>query len=260
MANDREEKSGIRTLHVAGRILNAMADYSEPMRVTDLSRKLKIAMPTISRHLSTWRTLGFVDKPEGQDSYRLSMRIARLFNAALRQNDHASIAMPHLLELRDQISETTVFSTRSRGEITVLLCVDSGRPTTVVVREGSSVDLPFSPAARVIHAFADSEEAIDQVAREFDYGADQRWSEAAFKRKIRRARDEWYDYEIDLAGSFIGAVAAPVFDHNNQVVGAISAILPSGSLHPEPGEDIIQKVMQCARKISDYLGSKKWDE
>src|SRR6266849_8761426 len=67
----RTETSGIRTIHVATRILVALAEYRDPVRVTDLARKLGMTMPTVSRHLSTWRELGFVDKPEGQETYRL---------------------------------------------------------------------------------------------------------------------------------------------------------------------------------------------
>lgn len=261
MAEEETPPSGIRTLHVAARMLIAMADYNEPVRVTDLARRLKIATPTISRHLATWRTLGFVDKPEGQDRYRLSMRVARLANAALRQNDYASIAQPHVLELRDIVSETIVFCARSRDGIIVLLCVDSGRSTTVVVREGSSVDLPFSPSARVIEAFKEqSQEEIDALAATFDYSVDPRWSETAFKRKLRRALEEWYDFEMDLAGSFIGAIAAPVFNHNNDVIGAVAVIRPSGSILPEPSEEMIREVMRAARRITVDLGSRKWDD
>jgi DNA-binding IclR family transcriptional regulator len=252
--------SGIRTIHVAATILNALADYDEPVRVTDLARRLKMTMATISRHLSTWRSLGFVDKPEGQESYRLNMSVVRLANAAIQQNDFAGVARPYLVELRDTIAETIVLCSKERDGMFALVCLDSGRSTTVVVREGTRVDLPYSPAARLIWGFSDPElESLDAIADSFDYSMDPRWSANTFKRKIRRAREEWYDYEIDLAGSHIGAVAAPVFDHRNLVVGAVSIIRPSGSLQPDPSDELISATKRCAAAISEALGSKAWE-
>jgi IclR family KDG regulon transcriptional repressor len=251
---------GIRTIHVAATILNALADYNEPVRVTDLARRLKMTMPTISRHLATWRTLGFVDKPEGQESYRLNMNVVRLATAAIEQNDYASIARPHLLDLREQLAETIVFCSKDRRGVVALLCLDSGRSTTVVVREGSRVELPYSPAARLIWGFEHGDlEALDEKAAEFDYSADERWNANTFKRKVRRAREEWYDFEVDLAGSHIGAVAAPVFDHRDKIIGAISVIRPSGLLQPDPSDTLIAALKKSAANISEALGSRAWD-
>jgi DNA-binding IclR family transcriptional regulator len=123
------------------------------VRVTDLARSLGMSMPTISRHLATWRTLGFVDKPEGQETYRLSLKVLALADAAVKQNDHASIAYPFLVALRDEIAETVLFVIRVEHHAVNAVSLDSGRATTVVVREGTRVSLPFSPSARLIWAF-----------------------------------------------------------------------------------------------------------
>src|ERR1700742_3131934 len=88
--------------------LRPVAQYRDPVRVTDLARLLGMTMPTVSRHLSTWRELGFVDKPDGQETYRLGTKLFSLGQAAAEQNTHVSIAYPFLTELRDQIHETTV--------------------------------------------------------------------------------------------------------------------------------------------------------
>ena len=105
---DHQDPSGIRTIHVATRILVALAEYRDPVRVTDLARKLNMTMPTVSRHLSTWRELGFVDKPEGQETYRLGTKLFTLGQAAAEQNTHVSIAYPFLTELRDHAQSTIV--------------------------------------------------------------------------------------------------------------------------------------------------------
>jgi len=166
------DTSGIRTIHVATRILVALAEYRDPVRVTDLARKLGMTMPTVSRHLSTWRELGFVDKPDGQETYRLGTTLFTLGQAAAEQNTHVSVAYPFLTELREQVKETTIFTTRFQDHGIVLACLDSGRPTTIVVRPGSIVRLPYSPTARVLWAFTHPDAAtVDEAARRLAHDA-----------------------------------------------------------------------------------------
>ena len=102
---------------VAVKILKALGEYKDPVRVTDLARKLDMTMPTVSRHLSTWRELGFVDKPEGQETYRLGTELFNLGQAAAEQYTHVSIAYPFLTDLRDAIQETTIWRPSSMARL-----------------------------------------------------------------------------------------------------------------------------------------------
>ena len=251
--------SGIRTIHVATRILEALAEYRDPVRVTDLARELGMTMPTVSRHLSTWRELGFVDKPEGQETYRLGTKLFTLGQAAAEQNTHVSVAYPYISELRDQVHETTLFATRVENEAIVLVCLDSGRATTVVARPGTRVRLPYSPSARVLWAFTqEARERLDEVARKLDYSEESGINAEVFKRKIRSALKNFYDYEIEVRASGLGAISCPVFAHDNEVVAAVSLLLPSASISDPPPKQLVDRLKACAAGISAAFGSTAW--
>jgi IclR family transcriptional regulator, KDG regulon repressor len=253
------EVSGIRTIHVATRILVALAEYRDPVRVTDLARKLGMTMPTVSRHLSTWRELGFVDKPEGQETYRLGTKLFTLGQAAAEQNTHVSVAYPFLTELRDQVHETTIFATRFQDQAIVLVCLDSGRPTTVVVRPGTIVKLPYSPSARVLWAFTpEGRERLDEAARRFDYSEEPGFTQEVFKKKIRAALKNYFDYEVEVRRDGLGGIACPVFEHSNDVVAAVALLLPSAAISDPPPRQLIDKLKTCAQRISAALGSTAW--
>jgi IclR family transcriptional regulator, KDG regulon repressor len=253
------EVSGIRTIHVATRILVALAEYRDPVRVTDLARKLGMTMPTVSRHLSTWRELGFVDKPEGQETYRLGTKLFTLGQAAAEQNTHVSVAYPFLTELRDQVHETTILATRFQDQAIVLVCLDSGRPTTVVVRPGTIVKLPYSPSARVLWAFTpEARERLDEAARRFDYSEEPGFTQDVFKKKIRATLKNYYDYEVEVRRDGLGAIACPVFEHSNDVVAAVALLLPSAAISDPPPRQLVDKLKTCAQRISAALGSTAW--
>lgn len=253
------DTSGIRTIHVATRILVALAEYREPVRVTDLARKLDMTMPTVSRHLSTWRELGFVDKPEGQETYRLGTKLFSLGQAAAEQNTHVSIAYPFLTELRDQVHETTIFATRFQDHAIVLVCLDSGRPTTIVVRPGTIVRLPYSPSARVLWAFTpEAKASLDEAARRFDYSEQPKFSSEVFKRKVKFILANYYDYEVEVRRDGLGGIACPIFEHGNDVVATVGLLLPSSSISDPPPKPLVQSLKECAAKISAAMGSTAW--
>jgi DNA-binding IclR family transcriptional regulator len=253
------DTSGIRTIHVATRILVALAEYRDPVRVTDLARKLGMTMPTVSRHLSTWRELGFVDKPEGQETYRLGTTLFTLGQAAAEQNTHVSVAYPFLAELREQVKETTIFTTRFQDHGIVLACLDSGRPTTIVARPGSIVKLPYSPTARVLWAFTHPDAAtLEEAARRLDYSEQPRFTAEAFKRKVKFALANYYDYEVEVRRDGLGGIACPVFEHTNEVVATVGLMLASNALSDPPAAALVRNLKECAAKISGALGSTAW--
>jgi DNA-binding IclR family transcriptional regulator len=254
-----KEVSGIRTIHVATRILVALAEYRDPVRVTDLARKLDMTMPTVSRHLSTWRELGFVDKPEGQETYRLGTKLFTLGQAAAEQNTHVSVAYPFLTELRDQVHETTILATRFQDQAIVLVCLDSGRPTTVVVRPGTIVKLPYSPSARVLWAFTpEARDRLDEAARRFDYSDVPGFNQEVFKKKIRHVLKNYFDYEVEVRHDGLGGIACPIFEHGNDVVATVGVLLPSASISDPPPKQLIESIKNCAARISAALGSTAW--
>jgi DNA-binding IclR family transcriptional regulator len=256
---DKQDVSGIRTIHVATRILVALAEYRDPVRVTDLARKLDMTMPTVSRHLSTWRELGFVDKPEGQETYRLGTKLFTLGQAAAEQNTHVSVAYPFLTELRDQVHETTIFATRFQDQAIVLVCLDSGRPTTVVVRPGTIVKLPYSPSARVLWAFSqEARERLDEAAKRFDYSDVPGFNQEVFKKKIRHALKNYFDYEVEVRHDGLGGIACPIFEHSNDVVATVGVLLPSASISDPPPKQLVESLKNCAARISAALGSTAW--
>lgn len=256
---DKGEMSGIRTVHVAAKILAALAEYRDPVRVTDLARKLGMTMPTVSRHLSTWRDLGFVDKPDGAETYRLGTKLFTLGQAAAEQNTHVSVAYPFLAELREDVRETTFFATRFQDQAIALVCLDSGRPTTVVMRPGTILSLPFSPTARVLWAFGrNALEKLDETARKYDSTNQPGFTQETFKKRIRAALKNWYDYEIEVRESGLGAISCPVFEHSNDVVATVTLLLPANLLSDPPSKQMVDRLKRCAASISEALGSTAW--
>jgi IclR family transcriptional regulator, KDG regulon repressor len=238
----------VRTVIVAAKVLDALAEFRGPVRLTELARVLKMTLPRISRHVSTLRALGFIEKAEPMEAYRLGTKLFVMGQIALEQNALANVAPPHLARLRDQIRRSVILSTRSGEGCVVLTCVPSNESPTIIVRPGSQLVLPNSPSARIARAFASTPGTSAEAATS-DY-VDERQNFILAN---------YYDYETDTRASGIGSVAAPVFDHEDHLAGVVAVVMPSTALAAGPDPAIVKALMDCTARISSTMGSSAWD-
>lgn len=261
-ANPSQEKvergdAGVRTVRVTVQLLDALAQFQEPARITDLALRLNMTLPRVSRHVATLRSLGLIDKAEPLEAYRLGHKLLSLGQAALAQNSLASTAYPHLRRLRDTSKRTVLLSTQVAQGASVLVCLDSGASTTIFVRPGTILEFPTSPSARVLYAFStdDHRRAIGAAHDLLEYA---QISRRQLESRLEQIQRDYYDFSADARRDGIGAIACPIFDHENKASGAVSVVAPTASLPKTPDEHLTGMVKSCAADISDALGSTAW--
>ena len=252
--------NSVRTVRVTVQVLDALAGFREPARITDLAQRLNMTLPRVSRHVATLRSLGFIEKAEPLEAYRLGAKLFSLGQAALQQNSLASVAHPYLLKLRDQVRKTVLLSTPAPGGTAVLMCLDSGEPTTIVVQPGTLLEFPQSPAARVVSAFTvnsgDGSGSSAMAQALMDYA---QVSRKQLEAKIEQILRDYYDFSPDARNTGIGAVAVPVFNHQNRIAGAISIVAPTATLGNHADPQLVSASQACASRISKALGATLWD-
>lgn len=246
--DERGDTGIVRTVVVASKVLDALGSMRGPVRLADLARSLKMTLPRISRHVATLRSLELIEKAEPQEAYRLGTKLFVLGQIALEQNALAQVCEPHLARLRDQAHRTVILSTRSGDTGSVLICVPSHESPTIVVRPGSRLELPTSPSARILYTFRDShEEARPKSA------------DLYLEERVNFILANYFDYEPDARNTGIGSIAAPVFDHEDRLVGVVAVVMPTTMLAGGPDTTMVKAVTECAARISSAMGSTAWD-
>jgi DNA-binding IclR family transcriptional regulator len=246
--DERGDTGIVRTVLVAAKVLDALGSMRGPVRLADLARSLKMTLPRISRHVATLRSLELIEKAEPMEAYRLGMKLFVLGQIALEQNGLAQVCEPHLARLRDQVHRTVILSTRSGDEGAVLMCVPSHESPTIIVRPGMRLELPASPSARILYTFRD--DTVEARPKSADLYLEER---------INFVLANYFDYEPDPRGTGIGSIAAPVFDHDDRLVGVVAVVMPTTVLAGGPDSVIVKAVTECAARISSAIGSSAWD-
>lgn len=258
-AEDAEERggAGIKSVSAAIRILNALAAAGAPMRISELAQLLGESRAKVHRYLSTLRELGIVEQGRTSERYRLGWKLYQLGQAALEQFDLRRVAEPHMTLLRDRMRQTAVLSIPLGGEALVIANIEhAGTAIKIAGVPGSIAPSNASAQGRIMLAYASRLQQKKILERPQPKMTPYSMVEPAqIERRLELIRARLYETAMSETVIGINTIAAPIFDHDGKLIGAVG-ILGSVQFIPDPPEPRqVEAVQACAAAISAQFGS-----
>ena len=206
------------------KVLNAFTIESPELRLTDLSELLGIPKPQVLRIVSTLETGGFVVRDPQTKRYRLGIQMFHLGMVVRQGLDLRRISHPLLQQLSDETHETVgVFIVDPLGPLCIDF-LDSTKGLRVFAQLGRRMPWNAGTSAKAIlaHLPDDQREAILSRGDFKRYTNRTITDPDELRKELHKVRCQGYhvargDLDIDAIG-----VAAPIFDHDNQITGAVS--------------------------------------
>lgn len=237
------------------RIMETLANAESDLGVTELARLLGMAKARVHRHLTALREHGYVAQNARTSRYGIGWRLFLLGQQIVRRHDVVPIAKPFMLDLRDQVQQTVVITTYSETEAIVLDFVPGLSALDIGLRPGTRFDLNTVAQGKVILAFGPKalmEKTLERPlpARTGHTIVDPDRLRAEIELVRRRG---WADAPEEVFTG-INAIAAPVFQADGSLFGAIAVV---GSIHflpNPPGERAIKALLETSTKLSAALG------
>lgn len=254
---DRAGGSGmIQSVVMTGQIIEALAAAGQPMRLTALANQLGEAKAKMHRHLSTLKHLGFVDQDTQTECYRLGPKLVHIGQAAIDQFDLRRLAEPYMVRLRDLTRQTIVLSMPASGDAIVNAVVDSPNLVTISVRLGYRLPAHASAQGRVTLAFTPSATQQRILARKLQSFTPHTITDVpALRQRLARIREQLYDVSMDETLLGISAVAAPILNFDNELVGAIAVVGTTQYVHDPVEPEQLQLLRACTKAMSLKLNS-----
>jgi len=241
---------------MTGQIIEALAAAGQPMRLTALANQLGEAKAKMHRHLSTLKHLGFVDQDAQTECYRLGPKLVHIGQAAIDQFDLRRLAEPYMVRLRDLTHQTIVLSMPASGDAIVNAVVDSPNLVTISVRLGYRLPAHASAQGRVTLAFTPSATQQRILARKLQSFTPRTITDVpALRQRLARIREQLYDVSMDETLLGISAVAAPILNFENELVGAIAVVGTTQYVHDPVDPEQLQLLRACTKAMSLKLNS-----
>ena len=244
----------------AAKALELLSTFSfrEPrLSLADLASRTGIPRATAFRLLSTLEQSGFLDKVHG--AYQLGIKCFVLGNIVAGGLDLRETARPHLAALREATRETTQIAILDHWQVVYLERMLS--PLSVgYMRSRAGAILPAycTGLGKALLAFRPEAEVAAWAATQKFTALTPRTITSAKRlmKELAIIRERGYGLDQEEREKGVTCIAAPIFNHNGDVVAAISVAGPTERMPREVvGSGIALEVVRAAHAISVDLGA-----
>jgi len=248
--------AAVKSLTVTLRLLDALAAAGGSLRITELANHIGEPKAKIHRHLTTLKAFGVVEQTKASERYRLGWKLYQLGQAALEQFDFKRIAEPHAIMLRDRVHLSVVLSAPVGGEALVIGSVDYGSGIQITSVPGSIAPATASAQGRIMLAYASPAQRQRILSQPYPrYTAHTLCDRPGIEARVADILERFYDYAAEEVMMGVNALAAPVFDADDKLIGTVGVLGSIQYIADPPHPELIEAVQECAAAISLDLGS-----
>jgi DNA-binding IclR family transcriptional regulator len=251
----KESAKQIESVDKALSILECFSDRVPELSLKQLSEKTGLYKSRILRLCGTMMAHGFLIRQEGS-LYRLGPKLMMLGKVYERSNSLISIARPILRELASITGESAKLFV-IQGTKRVCLVREKGTyPLSYHVEEGESFELYAGAGGKALLAYT-SKEYRDQVLSEKVL---QRLTPKTIVERSRleeefaTIREQGYASSSGEVFTEVAGMAAPVFDHENNICAALTIAGPIQRFTEDRHQEMLESLLASARRLSQLLG------
>lgn len=210
---------------------------------------------TVFRFLVTLQERGYVSRDPGTDRYELGVSVLSLAQALLDRLDIRQVATPVLMTLRDETQELVHLALLDQGEVVTVERVAGKQALSLQTEIGARRPAYCTASGKAILAHlpvADVETLLAQgmppvTPRTIT-------SVTAMHEQLDEVRRLGYAVDNEERTEGVRCVAAPVFGHEGDVLGAVSIAVPTLRLPWKRVRQLGKEVTIAATTISQRLG------
>lgn len=249
----------MRAVERAVLVLELLRTADGGLSLNELTLRAELPKASVFRMLRTLEKTGLVERPSGQDVYRLGVRCLALGQAYLEQTDLRSEARPVLEKLRSQFDETVHLAVLD-DELRVVYLEKLETPHAVglmMSRVGRTVPAFCTGIGKALLAGFDGDPVSELERRRVlcHYTPSTIYEPEALRRELEACRSAGYALDLEEHEPGVSCVGCAITGPRGDVVAAISIAGPSQRLPKRllKGK-LADATLGAAREISHRLG------
>ncbi len=250
-----ESYPGAQTVQRAVSLLKTFTDSQPELSLADLARAGGLNKTTTHRLLAALELEGLITRNPATDAYRLGPELIVLGWRALRANALRTVSHPELQTLAQETGETVTLEMLADSDSLILDEVISRHMVGGTPSIGTRWPAHATSTGKAMLAcLLEPEREAHLQNRLTKLTENTISSRDALKRELAQVSEQGYATGIEELEIGFVAVGAPVFNHEGQVVAAISVGGPGARMTAEHLPEIAVKVKESAGRISQKIG------
>lgn len=251
------EVNTIKSMQKSVHILTCLSESRGSLPLEEVTRRTGLKKTTCFRLLQSMMNLDLLEQEPGTKKYRLGPKIISLGLAALSELNLHKIARPLMKKLRDETGETVNLSILDGTDILFIERFRSSHLFNINLFVGSRLPVFCTSQGKALLAHL-PETRVDQILHQINSQKDDKTcvvNADALKQNLAHIREKGFAFSDEELEKGLCAVAAPIMNHDGQVIAAIN-VSWAKARHPDKQtkDRFARQVVRVAQKISASLG------
>ena len=254
-----KRRTSIQSIDRATAILKALASGPRRLGVSELADRLGLARPTVHGLLQTLQSHGFVEQDRHSDKYQLGPGLLQLGYSYLDLNELRARSIGQADHLASRTRAAVRVGVMHGSSVVVVHHVFRPDAAFGVLEVGLQLPLHASALGKAVLAFSSAQVIEDLLTEPLLKLTKQTLTAAELRNELSVIRDSGISTERDEAVLGESSVAAPIFDHAGQAIGAIGVVDSTDRIFPRGlARGLGAAVGEAARGVSRELGAPRW--
>lgn len=246
----------IQSIERAADVLELFLVSNPELSVKEISEKLNLSKSTVHGIIKTLEERGYLQQNPVDLKYKLGIKLFELGNFVGNHLDIGKIARPIIRNLVVELNETVHLVMLQRDEVIYIDKIEGPRALTIYSHIGKRAPVHCTGVGKVILAYQ-GEKEIDRILSSVvleSYTEYTMTNITNIKNHLKLIREKGYaidDEEIELG---LKCIAAPIFNHQGNVIASISCAAPKMRFDDERIPEVIERIQKASSEISKCLG------
>lgn len=246
--------SSVKTAQKVFKLLEILAE-KQPLKPTELINQLGLSRSNVYRLLETLKEMGYVDKGGG-NTYYLTYKIFMIGSSVLNINQLTFIARPYMAHLAEVSQENVNLAIMYENKVLYIDKIESKHYLKLDQPIGKTDPLHCTALGKVLlSGLSDIElEVFLRSHNLVPYTKNTIIDREVLAGVIRNVRRQGYAIDFEELSDGIHCIGAPIRNHTNKVIAAISISGPTVRLTKQKMEELKGPLIETVAEISKKMG------
>lgn len=236
-------------------VLESLATSEDGKALREIASEVGLIKSSVFRILFTLKEAGYVEQPEANGLYRLTLRTAGLTRRNTDRLRLTDIARPHLTRLRNALDESVALAARRTHSVVLVDVLETSHPLRLTFHIGDDCPVHATALGKAVAAFLPPQElaALLENHALAQYTSRTKTKRLQLDAELEQTRMNGYSIndEETVAGALL--IGAPLFDSTKMVCGALSINTPIVRCSQSRKQSLIAAVVKTGKQISRDL-------
>ncbi|OIK08916.1 IclR family transcriptional regulator [Bacillus sp. MUM 116] len=220
------------------------------LSITEISKECDLAVSTIHRLLNSMKKYGLIQQDPDSKLYTLGNKWLEYGLQLYDSFDFVGLIRPEMERLMNEVGESIYYNKPFGLESLVVERIDCPtNPIRIYDQLGNRIPMHIGAANKVMLAYMPREEAMKIVGTLVSVE-----EQDVFLEKLQLVKLQGYGISHGEKTKGTSAIAAPIFNQMNELIGSISIGYVNFEVTEERQNLLIEKAVEYGRRISTKLG------